>query len=124
MTGIVFLVTERLDEIIRFYTEQVGCQIWMDQGACKILRHGTFLLGFCQGEEAETCGVLTFVYGDRESVDKAYEVFEASALDPPRENPRYPIYNFFARDPEGRLIEFQVFTNQPDWSVIDPPGSR
>jgi catechol 2,3-dioxygenase-like lactoylglutathione lyase family enzyme len=124
MTGIVFFRTRRLDEIVRFYTEQVGCELWMDQGTCKILRHGGFLFGFCDGEEAETNGVLTFVYGDRGSVDFAYELFAASAVDPPREHPCFPIYNFFSRDPEGRLIEFQVFTNQPDWSMIGAPGSR
>jgi hypothetical protein len=43
-----------------------------------------------------------------------YERFRAEALDPPRDNPRYPIYNFFARDPEGRLIEFQMFTGDVD----------
>jgi hypothetical protein len=45
-----------------------------------------------------------------------YEKFLDEALDAPRDNPRYPIYNFFARDPEGRLIEFQVFTGEVDWS--------
>jgi hypothetical protein len=30
----------------------------------------------------------------------------------PRENPQYRIYNFFARDPEGRLIEFQTFLHE------------
>ena len=43
-----------------------------------------------------------------------FEVFGAEALDVPKDNPRYPIYNFFARDPEGRLIEFQMFTGEVD----------
>jgi hypothetical protein len=41
-----------------------------------------------------------------------YRAFEEEAIDPPCDNPRYPIYNFFARDPEGRVIEFQVFTGE------------
>ena len=43
-----------------------------------------------------------------------YERFRSEALDAPRENPRYPIYNFFAHDPEGRMIEFQMFTGEVD----------
>jgi hypothetical protein len=45
-----------------------------------------------------------------------YDRFQDRALDHPRDNSRYPIYNFFARDPEERLIEFQVFTGEVDWS--------
>jgi len=73
-----------------------------------------FLFGFCQREKSETSGILTFVYAEREGVDRIYERFRSEALDAPRENPRYPIYNFFARDPEGRMIEFQMFTGEVD----------
>jgi len=31
------------------------------------------------------------------------------ALGPPKENPKYRIYHFYGRDPEGRSIEFQQF---------------
>ena len=110
LSGVVFFKTVRLDELTEFYTRRIGAELWMDQRDCRIFRHGRFLFGFCQREESETCGILTFVYLDRESVDRMYRAFEQEALDPPCDNPRYPIYNFFARDPEGRLIEFQVFT--------------
>ena len=36
---------------------------------------------------------------------------------PPRENPDYRIYHFFARDPEGRSLEFQSFLHE-----LPPPG--
>ena len=45
-----------------------------------------------------------------------YELFRDEALGEPRNNPRYPIYNFFAHDPEGRMIEFQLFTGEVDLS--------
>jgi len=115
MTGVVFFKTVELEALTSFYTERVGAELWMDQGDCRILRHGQFLFGFCQREEPETCGILTFVYPDREGVDRMYELFKEEALDAPRDNPRYPIYNFFARDPEGRLIEFQMFTRELAW---------
>ena len=111
VTGVVFFKTVRLDELTGFYTDRVGAELWMDQSDCRIFRHGRFLFGFCEREEAETEGIITFVYPDREGVDRMYEVFAAEAIEAPCDNPRYPIYNFFARDPEGRLIEFQVFTS-------------
>lgn len=120
MTGVVFFKTERLEDLTRFYTDRVGTELWMDQEDCRIFRHGQFLFGFCQRETAETCGVLTFVYRGREGVDRMYDLFRDEALEAPRDNPRYPIYNFFARDPEGRLIEFQFFSGDDvDWSYAD-----
>jgi hypothetical protein len=118
VTGVVFFKTTQLDEITRFYTSEVGASLWMDQDDCRIFRHGQFLFGFCQRDEAETCGVITFVYPDRSSVDRMYERFASRATGPPRDNPRYPIYNFFAMDPEARLIEFQVFTGEVDWTYL------
>jgi catechol-2,3-dioxygenase len=117
-SGAVFLRTQRLAEIVEFYRAQVGCAVWMDQGGCVILCHGSFLLGFCQGDTAQTEGILTFVYAERADVDRMYEAHRATAEAAPCDNPRYPIYNFFARDPEGRRIEFQVFTNDPDWDAV------
>ena len=124
MTGVVFFKTLMLDELTNFYTERVGAELWMDQNDCRIFRHGQFLFGFCQREEAETCGIITFVYPDRAGVDRMYDQFQETAPDPPRDNPRYPIYNFFSRDPEGRLIEFQVFTGDVDWSFYAESGAR
>ena len=114
MTGVVFFRTVELNILTEFYTAKVGAEMWMDQGDCRIFRYGHFLFGFCQRDERETCGILTFVSPDREGVDRMYDRFRESALDAPRENPRYPIYNFFARDPEDRLIEFQMFTGEVD----------
>jgi hypothetical protein len=34
---------------------------------------------------------------------------ETTADGPPRVNDRYQIYQFFAKDPEGRQLEFQAF---------------
>jgi len=114
MTGVVFFNTLMLEDLTEFYTQRVGAELWMDQTDCRIFNHGRFLFGFCQREEAEACGILTFVYPDREGVDRMYDLFRDEALGEPRDNPRYPIYNFFARDPEGRMIEFQVFTGDVD----------
>jgi ADP-ribose pyrophosphatase YjhB (NUDIX family) len=53
--------------------------------------------------------MITFVYPDRESVDAIHRTLEDIAETEPRDNPDYRIYHFFARDPDGRAIEFQYF---------------
>ena len=122
---VTFLYTRDLKTTSSFYEEVLGLSLVLDQGSCRIYRISVDgFLGFCQREEAETCGIITFVYPDRAGVDRMYDQFQETALDPPRDNPRYPIYNFFSRDPEGRLIEFQVFTGDVDWSFYAESGAR
>ncbi len=107
--GIIFLRTAQLEKITDFYIDSVGCTLWLDQGGCRIFRHGNMLLGFCGSDKAETEGVITFFYPGKEGVDLAYEKFKNIADDPPKENPKYRIYHFYAEDPEGRVVEFQAF---------------
>lgn len=111
MNGIVFFRTKQLALLRRFYLEEVGCSVWMDQGDCLIMSHGSFLFGFCQREDADTEGIITFFYPEKIRVDEFYRKFRKSADAAPRDNPRYPIYHFFCRDPEGRRLEFQYFYN-------------
>lgn len=98
-----------LAELEEFYIEQIGCELWLDQGDCKLFRHGNFIFGLCDRDEAETQGMLTFFYSSREDVDRMYERFKQAAVSPPKYNERYSIYQFFAKDPEGRSLEFQYF---------------
>ena len=111
MAGIVFLRTADLARTLRFYTREVGMEPWLSQPGIEILRHGNLLLGFQEQTDAlpNTDALLTFFYPARTQVDEMYDRFAAVALDPPRENTTYRIYNFFARDPDGRRIEFQCF---------------
>jgi len=146
MAGIVFLKTEQLEDTSRFYQNRVGMGVWLDQGACRILRHGNMLLGFCAvagngsddgagsgGDEtgkdrgsaetaglnrtgcADTTGVITFFYPRTEDVDRAYRELSDVAISEPKHNPRFRIYHFYAKDPEGRDIEFQHFAHEIDW---------
>lgn len=112
MSGLIFFGTENLDKISRFYTEDIGMTLWLDQGACRIFQHGNFLLGFCQREEIETEGIITFFYNSRKEVDELYYKLKLSHKSEVRYNPQYDIYHFFSRDPEGRIIEFQHFENR------------
>ena len=109
MSGIVFFKTRKLEEIRSFYINEVGCTMWMDQGDCIILQHDNFLIGFCQRDRVDTQGMITFYYESKEDVDRMYEIFSHTADGSPRDNEKYPIYHFFARDPENRILEFQYF---------------
>ncbi|MDG6220473.1 MAG: nitroreductase family protein [Candidatus Thermoplasmatota archaeon] len=109
MSGIVFLSTRDLEGMVKFYTHRMGMKIWLDQGGCVILKHGNMLLGFCKGQEADMSGVITFFHPSREMVDNAYEQLKDEAKHPPKENPTYKIYHFYAQDPEGRRLEVQSF---------------
>jgi len=109
MAGIVFFGTENHDEVVQFYTETVGASVWIDQPGCTILEHGEFTFGFCDREETENCGVLTFYYDDRSGVNEMYDRLSDRATGQPEENEEYDIYQFFAEDPDGRTVEFQTF---------------
>lgn len=112
MSGITFFRSEDLERTKEFYLSDVGMDMWVDQGGCCILRHGNLLLGFCEGEELEDAGVITFFYDTKEEVDRIYDRFEDIAEEEPKDNEEYGIYNFFAKDPEGRTIEFQTFLHE------------
>jgi nitroreductase/predicted lactoylglutathione lyase len=109
MSGIVFFKTRMLDTLKKFYTSQIGCNIWLEQADCVLLRHGNMIFGFCQRDKADTNGMITFFYQSRDAVDHMYDSFKEIAESEPAENSRYRIYHFFARDPEGRTLEFQWF---------------
>ena len=115
VSGIVFFKTRKLQELKVFYLEQVGCHLWMDQGNCLIFKFGNMLFGFCQRDKADLDALITFFYEHKSEVDRLYKKFKHIAVSPPEQNKKYPIYHFFAHDPEGRMIEFQYFTNTIDW---------
>jgi nitroreductase len=111
MSGIVFYKTQKLAELRDFYVNQVECDLWLEQEDCIILRHGNLLFGLCERDEphAEKQGLLTFFYGRKDDVDRAYERFRTVAASPPSLSDKYRVYQFFAHDPEGRMLEFQYF---------------
>ncbi len=112
MSGIVFFKTQKLEELKKYYIEEVECQIWMDQGDCIIFQNGNFLFGFCQRDKIDKCGIITFYYDTKIEVDRFYEKFKETATSSPAENKKYPIHHFFTYDPEGRMLEFQYFLNK------------
>ena len=114
MSGIVFYNTKNIDRIREFYVSKIGMEIWLEQADCSILKHGNMLLGFCNRQEIENCGIITFVYKNTDEVYNMYKKLRSSALEEPTINNKYKIYHFFARDPEGRNVEFQTFLHPVD----------
>jgi len=107
--GIVFFRTADRDEVVEFYTDRVGASVWREQPDCTILAYEGFHFGFCERPDPETDGILTFVVPDRTGVDAAHERLGEATVEDPHHNETYGIYQFFAEDPEGRTVEFQVF---------------
>lgn len=110
--GIIFFQTQQLEILNHFYINKVGCELWLDQGGCQIYKHGNMLFGFCQRESTDMDGMITFFYTDKKKVDEMYEKFKDIAEAEPKDNPKYLIYHFFTKDPDGRAIEFQYFNNE------------
>jgi hypothetical protein len=114
MSGLVFFGSESYGETASFYVEEVGASVWLEQSACTILQYDNLLFGFCEADETETDGVLTFVTADRDGVDAFYDRFADRARDEPSVNDEFGIYNFFATDPDGRTMEFQTFLHETE----------
>jgi hypothetical protein len=109
MSGIIFFKTKNLDKIKTFFCSEIGMELWLDQQDCVILQHGNMLLGFCDRDKAEHEGMITFFYETTEEVDLMYQKLESISISMPIKNEKYSIYQFFARDPEDRTLEFQCF---------------
>ena len=113
MGGIVFFQTANRATLIEFYEDRLGANRWLRQEAgCTILDIDGLLVGFCDAEEPETDGIITVVLSDRETVDRWYDRLADIAEGPPQHNPDFEIYQFFARDPEGRTLEVQSFDHE------------
>jgi len=114
-SGIIFFSTQKLSDLSDFYITRIGCELWLDQGGCRIFRFGNLLLGFCQGKDVGRDGMITFFYEKKNEVDVRYQQLQDIAAAPPKENSKYRIYHFFAKDPEGRALEFQHFLHPVKW---------
>lgn len=112
MAGIVFLKTTNIKRITEYYTTIIGATIWLDQKDCVILKHDNFLFGFCERGEINTGWLLTFFFKTKTEVDEIYEKIKNFSTTKPVQNSRYQIYQFFAKDPEGRNLEFQSFLHE------------
>jgi catechol 2,3-dioxygenase-like lactoylglutathione lyase family enzyme len=108
-----------------FYGGLLGLPLVLDQGTCRIYGVGeSAFLGFCRKTPnlapQRTDGViLTLVVAEEIHVNQWYEYLlsvgaEDAVERPPALNPEFNIYHLFLRDPDGYLVEIQVFLD-PSW---------
>lgn len=115
MTGILFLATTQRSRVVDFYMERLSFDLWLEQDGCTVLRRENLLLGFCDGENADTGGIVTVVVDSRGAVESWYSRLQDVAGSEPVTSEQFDIYHFFGTDPEGRTIEVQTFLHEiPD----------
>jgi len=112
---ITFLHAENLVRTKKFYSDVLGLQLVRDQGICLIFQvTDSAYLGFCEHIEPIKQGrriILTLV---TDNVDSWYSELIGKKVDivaPPKANPKYQIYHFFLKDPDGCWIEIQRFND-------------
>lgn len=116
---VTFLAVNDLKNSASFYEDQLGLELVLDQGTCRIYRVSRDgFLGICEGSEmmepSPDAAIVTLVSQD---VDGWYKRLMAKGIvfeKAPTENTQYNIYHCFLRDPDGHLLEIQRF-NAPQW---------
>jgi hypothetical protein len=112
MSGILFFATTQRSTVVDFYMDRLEFELWLEQDGCTILRHENLLLGFCDGDTADTNGIVTIVLDTEGEVEAWYSRLQDVANSEPVTNERYDIYHFFGTDPEGRTVEVQTFGHE------------
>lgn len=110
---VAFLGTRDLDEATRFYSGVLGFPLFLDQGSCRIYSvPGGGMVGFCLHLEVLTghrAPIVTLVTKDVDGVYRTVSEAGIATDGPPRLNPKYGIYHFFTKDPDGYTVEVQRF---------------
>ncbi|MCE7735636.1 MAG: VOC family protein [Candidatus Heimdallarchaeota archaeon] len=106
--------TKDLENVVKFYIQTIGCTKWVSQPEIEILKHDNFIIGFHASNSVDSAGLFTFFYETTKEVDSMFELLKSMDLasTEPKENSKYKIYNFFAKDVEGRNLEFQTFLHE------------
>jgi len=110
--SITFLSTRNLDAVTHFYQHILGMPLVRDQGVCRIFKSSADgYLGFCTHLDIPKpeCIILTLIC---DNVDTWYTKLTAEGVEiqkPPMQNPKYDIYHFFFKDPNGYILEIQRF---------------
>jgi len=109
---ITFLPTTDLNATSKFYEDNFGLILNLDQGDCRIYKtSSTAYLGFCEREFELTKGkiILTLIVEDVEEQHKVLSRNSNLVLSDVVHNKKYNIIHFFVTDPNGYLVEIQKF---------------
>jgi len=109
---VVFYPCLDIEKTSRFYEETIGLTCCQDQGSCRIFDTGYGYLGFCEYDDhvlaTRTC--ISFNLKSVEAVNKKYIEMKAkqiAGLTQPQKHPKFAVYSFFMKDPNGYTLEFQ-----------------
>lgn len=114
-SSIIFLPCLNLEETLKFYTEVVGMTLnHRDPAGAVWLDSSYGLLGFCSypdGRPMASGVCISFNLKDTDAVDEKYRELSAigtiEGMTEPQKHPRFGVYSFFFKDPNGYLLEFQ-----------------
>ena len=109
---ITFLHTKNLKATAKFYEEILELQLVRDQGVCRIYKSSASgYIGFCTHlDTTHPQGIILTLIS--EDVDGWYERLIEKGVEipePPTHSPKYQIYHFFFKDPNGYTLEIQRF---------------
>lgn len=116
---ITFFYTQNGPKTWTFYEQVMGLPLVLDQGGCRIYRVASeAYIGFCErAGQRPTEGVLfTIVTDEVDAWATHLTAHDVEITQPPQHNAEYQIYHFFAKDPNGYLIEVQKF-DDPKWNM-------
>lgn len=116
---ITFFYTQNGPATWDFYERVIGLPLVLDQGGCRIYRVAAeAYVGFCARDGARpTDGALfTLVTDEVDDWATHLKAHDVELVHEPRHNAEYGIYHFFAKDPNGYLIEVQRF-DDPNWNA-------
>jgi len=118
---VTFVYTHDLDRAARFYGDDLGLEMVLDEGPARIYRVADKgFLGVCVASESRPSvpqGVCLSLVTD--DVDDVYGRLTGRGVrteGPPKALPQFGVYSFFVKDPDGHLVEVQRFDN-PDWTA-------
>ncbi len=118
---VTFIDSADLERSLRFYADVLGLEQLLNQSACRIFRvAGEGLLGICTDPKRAVATegfTLTFVTPEVDIWHERLRRQGATIVSAPAKNERFNIFNFFARDPDGVLLEFQRFLD-PAWPAV------
>ena len=116
---ITFFYTQDGQTTWRFYEEVIGLTLVVDQGSCRIYRVGRdAYIGFCERRQPKSPdgAIITLVTDDVDGWERHLRANEVPIVTPAKHSPTYGIYQLFARDPNGYLLEVQRF-DDPNWAA-------
>lgn len=101
-----------IEETTRFYSQLLGLPLYEDQGSARIFDTGYGYWGFCQYDDRtpQPAGLcLSLNCESIEDVDAHFARLSphCQVVAPPARHPKFPVYSFFIRDPNGYTVELQ-----------------